>query len=64
VTECRDGLGPPDWVQWFELGKEEEIERIKSLGVEIRTEKRLGNNKHQKSSEAFIMNEDFEKIRK
>lgn len=27
VSECRDGVGPPDWVEWFELGKEEEIER-------------------------------------
>ncbi len=27
VSECRDGIGPPDWVEWFELGKEEEIER-------------------------------------
>jgi nickel-dependent lactate racemase len=26
VAECRDGLGPPDWVHWFELGGEKEIE--------------------------------------
>ncbi len=35
VTECRDGLGPPDWAQWFELGKEEEIERELRKGFTI-----------------------------
>ena len=35
VTECRDGLGPPDWTQWFELGKEEEIERKLRKGFTI-----------------------------
>jgi nickel-dependent lactate racemase len=27
VTECRDSLGPADWVQWFDLGSAEEIEK-------------------------------------
>ncbi len=35
VTECRDGLGPPDWAQWFELGEEEEIERELRKGFTI-----------------------------
>ena len=35
VTECRDGVGPPDWVQWFELGKEEEIEKELRRGFTI-----------------------------
>jgi nickel-dependent lactate racemase len=35
VAECRDGIGPPDWTQWFELGKEEEIERELRKGFTI-----------------------------
>jgi nickel-dependent lactate racemase len=33
VTECRDGVGPPDWVQWFEWGRAEMIEREIGKGL-------------------------------
>jgi nickel-dependent lactate racemase len=35
VTECRDGVGPPDWVQWFEWGRAEMIERELRKGFTI-----------------------------
>jgi len=35
VAECRDGLGPADWVQWFDLGSAEEIEKELRRGFTI-----------------------------
>jgi len=35
VTECRDGLGPPDWAKWFDLGGVEGIERELRKGFTI-----------------------------